>query len=301
MTKFMFVSCIGFESRHLLMPSFWFDLFPLAFLQVSDITTLIVPFIFKLVGAALLWIFGGWLIGLGLRLLRRVMRGGSLDPTLVNYLINIIGVVLKVVLVVAILGFFGIETASFAALLAGAGVAIGAAWSGMLGNFAAGVFLQIFRPISVGDYIEGAGVEGTVDDVSMFVTKITSIDNVMVVVGNGKLFNDNIKNYSATSYRRVDLLAQLDSSADVGKAINLLKQGILNVPNQANGMDADVEVLEFTERGPCLAVRPYANIKDYWQVYFDTNRMIVDVLGNASFPVPRIPVSMQKFQSTSSN
>ena len=205
---------------------FEINLIPLAIVQVSDLATLIIPFIFKLIGAAILWIVGGWLISLSLRLLRRFMKQGTLDPTLVNYLLNIIGVVLKIVLVVAILGFFGIETASFAALLAGAGVAIGAAWSGMLGNFAAGVFLQIFRPISVGDYIEGAGVEGTVDEISMFVTKVKSIDNVMVVIGNGKLFNDNIKNYSATSYRRVDLLAQLDTSADVGKAINLLKAGI---------------------------------------------------------------------------
>ena len=148
--------------------NFEINLIPLAIVQVSDLATLIIPFIFKLIGAAILWIVGGWLISLALRLLRRFMKRGTLDPTLVNYLLNIIGVVLKVVLVVAILGFFGIETASFAALLAGAGVAIGAAWSGMLGNFAAGVFLQIFRPISVGDYIEGAGVEGTVDEISMF-------------------------------------------------------------------------------------------------------------------------------------
>lgn len=283
------------------MSDFEINLIPLAIVQVSDLATLIIPFIFKLIGAAILWIVGGWLISLALRLLRRFMKRGTLDPTLVNYLLNIIGVVLKVVLVVAILGFFGIETASFAALLAGAGVAIGAAWSGMLGNFAAGVFLQIFRPISVGDYIEGAGIEGTVDEISMFVTKVKSIDNVMVVIGNGKLFNDNIKNYSATSYRRVDLLAQLDTSADVGKAINLLKAGILKVPNQTNGIAADIEILKFTERGPCLAVRPYANINNYWQVYFDTNRMINEVLGKAGFPVPRIPVAMQKIQGNSRN
>ncbi|MFM9099902.1 MAG: hypothetical protein ACKOPS_00680, partial [Cyanobium sp.] len=90
---------------------------------------------------------------------RRVLIQGTLDPTLISYLLNILGALLRVVLVVAILGFFGIETASFAALLAGAGVAIGAAWSGMLGNFAAGVVLQIFRPINAGDYIDGGGVE----------------------------------------------------------------------------------------------------------------------------------------------
>jgi small conductance mechanosensitive channel len=222
-----------------------------------------------------------------------MLNQGTLDPTLISYLLNILGALLRVVLVVAILGFFGIETASFAALLAGAGVAIGAAWSGMLGNFAAGVFLQIFRPINPGDYIEGGGVEGTVDEVGMFVTSITSPDNVLHFVGNAKLFGDTIKNYSANPFRRVELVAQLDNSADVAKAISLLKEGVKRVPNQVEGKEADVEVLEFSERGPRLAVRPYTHTANYWQVYFDTNRMIVDVLGKAGFPVPRIPVAMQ--------
>ena len=270
--------------------------FPSVFLVFSfdAVSALIVPFLFKLLGAAALWVVGGWLIGLALRLLKRFFRQGTLDSTLVNYLLSIIGVVLRVVLVVAILGFFGIETTSFAALLAGAGIAIGAAWSGMLGNFAAGVFLQLFRPISVGDYIDGGGVEGTVNEVGMFVTSITSIDNVVNIVGNAKLFGDTIKNYSATPYRRVDLVAQLDNSADVARAITLLKEGIKKVPNQASEIEAEVEVLEFSERGPRLAVRPYAHTSHYWQVYFDANRMIVEVLGQAGFPVPRIPVAMQK-------
>jgi small conductance mechanosensitive channel len=265
----------------------------LALVPALDIAALIVPFLFKLLGAIALWIVGGWLINFALRLLRRVLNQGTLDPTLISYLLNILGALLRVVLVVAILGFFGIETASFAALLAGAGVAIGAAWSGMLGNFAAGVFLQIFRPINAGDYIDAGGVEGTVEEVGMFVTSITSPDNVLHYVGNAKLFGDNIKNYSANPYRRVELVAQLDNSADLGKAISLLKEGVKQVPNQVEGKQADVEVLEFSERGPRLAVRPYTHTANYWQVYFDTNRMIVDVLGQAGFPVPRIPVAMQ--------
>jgi small conductance mechanosensitive channel len=264
-----------------------------ALFSAADVAALIIPFLFKLLGAVALWMAGSWLITLALRLLRRMLNQGTLDPTVINYLLSILGALLRVVLVVAILGYFGIETASFAALLAGAGLAIGAAWSGMLGNFAAGVFLQIFRPINPGDYIDGGGVEGTVDEVGMFVTSITSPDNVRHFVGNAKLFGDNIKNYSANPYRRVELVAQLDNSADVGKAIGLLKEGIKQVPNQVEGMAADVEVLEFSERGPRLAVRPYTHTANYWQVYFDTNRMIVEVLGKAGFPVPRIPVAMQ--------
>ncbi len=268
-------------------------IFSMATPGISLVTDILVPFLFKLLGAVALWMVGGWLIGFALRLLRRMLNRGSLDPTLIGYLLNILGALLRVVLVVAILGFFGIQTASFAALLAGAGVAIGAAWSGMLGNFAAGVFLQIFRPINKGDYVDAGGVEGTVDEVGMFVTAITSPNNVRNYVGNAKLFGDNIKNYSANSYRRVELVAQLDNSADVAQAIALLQAGLLQVPNQVDGKPGDVAVLEFSERGPRLAVRPYTHTANYWQVYFDTNRMIVDVLGKAGFPVPRIPVAMQ--------
>jgi small conductance mechanosensitive channel len=256
------------------------------------IDSLIIPFLFKLAGAVALWIAGGWCIRLAMKLLRRSLVHSRLEPTVITYLINILAAVLRVVLVVAILGFFGIETASFAALLAGAGVAIGAAWSGMLANFAAGAFLQIFRPMSVGDFISGGGVTGTVEEIGMFVTTILAPDNVRHIVPNGKILSDTIQNFSAKPYRRVELVAQLDNSADVERAIAVLKEGIQSVPNQYPGVAADVEVLEFSERGPRLAVRPYTHTDHYWQVYFDTNRMIADVLGRNGFPVPRIPVAM---------
>ena len=252
----------------------------------------VVPFLFKLAGAIALWIVGGWLIQLAMRVMRRTFKQSSLDPTVISYLLNILGALLRVVLVVAILGFFGIQTASFAALLAGVGVAIGAAWSGLLGNFAAGVFLQIFRPISVGDFISGGGVTGTVEEVGMFVTSILSPDNVHNIIPNSKLFGDTIQNFSVQPYRRVDLFAQLDNSADVAKATGLLKKSLAEIPNQSKGMDADVEILEFNERGPKLAVRLYTHTDHYWQVYFDTNRTIAQVLSTNGFPVPRIPVVM---------
>ena len=209
----------------------------------------IVPFVLKLVGAVALWIAGGWLIQMAMRIMRKSLRQSALDATVVAYLINILGAVLRVILVVAILGFFGIQTASFAALLAGAGVAVGAAWSGMLGNFAAGVFLQVFRPFGVGDFITAAGITGTVEEIGMFVTSLLAPDNVRNIVPNGKLFGDTIQNYSVNGYRRVELVAQLDNSADVGRAIALLKEGLKRVPNQFEGMGGDVEVLEFSERG----------------------------------------------------
>ncbi len=258
----------------------------------SLLAPILVPFLFKLAGAIALWIVGTWLIRLALRILRRSFSLGNLDPTLIGFLLNIIGAMLRVVLAVAILGFFGIQTTSFAALLAGAGLAIGAAWSGMLGNFAAGVFLQVFRPVSIGDFVTAGGVTGTVEEIGMFVTSVLAPDNVSHIVPNGKFFGDTIVNYSTHPFRRVELEAQLDSSADVGKAIALLKEAMKAVPNQYEGKEADVELLTFNERGPRLAVRPYTHTDNYWQVYFDTNRVIASTLSGPGFPVPSIPVQM---------
>ena len=258
-----------------------------------QLSTILVPFLFKLAGAVGIWIVCIWLIKLVLRVLRRSFSHARLDPTLISFLLNVLGALLRVVLAVAILGFFGIETASFAALLAGAGVAIGAAWSGMLGNFAAGVFLQVFRPVSKGDFVCGGGVTGTVEEIGMFVTLIQAPDNVRHIVPNGKFFGDTIVNYSSFPYRRVELEAQLDHAADVGKAIAVLKQALAAVPNQHPGMPADVELLSFSERGPRLAVRPYTHTDHYWQVYFDSNRVIADTLAGHGFPVPRVPLSVE--------
>jgi len=260
--------------------------------RLDSLDDILIQFLIKLAGALALWIVGTWLIRFSLKVLRRAFAKSSLDPTLIGFLLNILGALLRVVLAVAILGFFGIQTTSFAALLAGAAVAIGAAWSGMLGNFAAGVFLQLFRPVSNADFVSGGGVTGTVEEVGMFVTTILSLDNVRHIVPNAKFFGDTIVNYSSHPFRRVDLVAQLDNSADVSRAIALLKEGLKQIPNQHPGMPADVEILEFSERGPRLAVRPYTNNEHYWQVYFDTNRVIVEVLSRNGFPVPRIPVAM---------
>ena len=255
----------------------------------------VIPFLFKLAGAVALWIIGGWLIRFALKFIRRMLLGGGrLDATVIAYIVNILGALLRIVLVVAILGFFGIQTASFAALLAGAGVAIGVAWGGMLSDFAAGVFLQIFRPFSVGDFVEAGGITGTVHEVGMFVSSVDTPDNVKKIIPNSKIFGGIITNYSSLPYRRVELVAQLDNTADVEKAILLLKQGMQAVPHQYPGKPADVELLEFSERGPRLAVRPYTHTDTYWDVYFATNRKIVEVLSSNGFPVPRIPMQIAK-------
>ena len=253
-------------------------------------TATIVPFVtalaIKVLGAIVLYVIGRWLIGFAVKIMSRVLTARNFDPTLQRYLANIVAVVLNVVLVVAILGYFGMQTTSFAALLAGVGLAVGAAWSGLLGNFAAGAFLIIFRPYKVGDYVVAGGIEGTVTEIGLFNTVITSPDNVQTIVGNGKVSNDTIKNFSSHSYRRVDRTAQLAFGVDPLDAIARLKPALAAIPNVVVTPAPDVEIIDFNERGTVLAVRPYCNTKDYWQVYFDTNRLIAATFGTAGYPAP---------------
>ncbi|MCY1297545.1 Small-conductance mechanosensitive channel [compost metagenome] len=202
-----------------------------------------------------------------------------------RYVGSIISVTLNILLVIGILGYFGVQTTSLAALIAAAGVAIGMAWSGLLANLAAGVFLIVLRPFKVGDVITAGGVTGTVMEIGLFATSINTPDNVLTLVGNNKIFSDNIQNYSHNPFRRVELKAQLSGAADYQAAIALLKQRIATIPNVAEDPAVDVEILEFNLVGPVLAVRPYCHNDHYWQVYFDTNRTIKDALG-IDFPAP---------------
>jgi small conductance mechanosensitive channel len=243
-------------------------------------------FALKVVGAIILWIIGRKLISIARGLVVRSLKY-PFDQTVASYIGTAVSVVLNIVLIIAILGFFGIETTSFAALLAGVGIAIGAAWSGLLANLAAGVFLLILRPFKVGDFISAGGVLGTVNEIALFVTTITTLDNVRTFVGNGKILGDNIQNFTANPYRRVDLVAQLDNSVGHADAIRLFKERLRRIPNVVAEPGPDVEILTFTPLGPVLAVRPYCHNDHYWQVYFDTNRAIREVGGDANFPAPQ--------------
>lgn len=240
----------------------------------------------KILIALAVWIVGRALIGMAVRMIQRGLGRQKVDATLVRYMGNIVTVALNIALVVGILGYFGLETTSFAAILAAAGVAIGMAWSGLLSNFAAGAFLVVLRPFKAGDFVTAAGVTGTVEEVGLFVTTLTTPDNIHTYVGNNKIFSDTIQNFSASPYRRVDRTAQLDHSVDHKNAIRLLKEGLSKIPNVMTAPAPDVEILDFTLAGPVLAVRPYCHTDHYWQVYFDTNRLIRESFGDAGFPAP---------------
>ena len=240
----------------------------------------------KVAGALALWIVGRLLIRFACRMLSRALHNQRFDPTLSRYLETGLSLVLNVALVVAILGFFGVETTTFAALLAAGGIAIGVAWGGLLANFAAGAFLVFLRPFKVGDFVTAGGVTGTVDAIGLFGTTINTPDNVLTIVGNNKVFSDTIQNFSANPYRRVDLIATINNAVDHNEAIRLLKARVAGIPNVLQTPPPDIDILQFTPAGPQLCVRPYCANQHYWQVYFDTNRVIREAFGEAGYPAP---------------
>jgi len=240
----------------------------------------------KVLGAIALWIIGVWLIRLAMRLLTRSLERQKVDLTHIRYVVSGVTILLKIVLIISILGYFGIQTTTFAALLAAIGIAIGAAWGGLLANLAAGAFLVFLKPFKIGDLISAAGILGTVREVGLFVTSIDTLDNIRTYVGNNKLFSDNIQNFTANPFRRVDLMAQLNHGTDHRAAIRLLKERLAKIPNALPEPAPDVEILQFNLAGPVLAVRTYCHNDHYWQVYFDTNRVIRESFGEAQFAVP---------------
>ena len=156
----------------------------------------VIAFALKVAGAVVLYIIGRWLIGLVASLINKALERQKVEPTVIRYIGNTISVALNVLLVIGILGYFGVETTSFAALIAALGIAIGAAWGGLLSNFAAGAFILVLRPFKVGDYVLAGDVEGTVRAVGLFTTAIDTPDNVNTMVGNAKVMNGTIKNFS---------------------------------------------------------------------------------------------------------
>ena len=253
---------------------------------VQNTVTTLVAVGWKVAGALLLWLVGRWLISLAVRMMTRTLAAHQFDATLTRYLQTGISLLLNIALIVALLGYFGVETTTFAALLAAGGVAIGVAWGGLLANFAAGAFLVFLRPFKVGDFVSAGGVTGTVDAVGLFGTTINTPDNVLTIVGNNKIFSDNIQNFSANPYRRVDLTATISHAVDHRTAMRLLTERVSQIPNVLATPPPQIDVLQFTPAGPLLCVRPHCRNEHYWQVYFDTNRTIREAFEAAGFPAP---------------
>lgn len=239
----------------------------------------------KIISALLIWFVGRWAIKLVAKIFSRILeKGQRVDRTLVLYIREIISWLLTLLLILSIFGIFGIQTTSFAALLAGLGLAVGTAWGGLLAHFAAGVFIQLMRPFKVGDTITAAGINGVVTDIGVFTTTIIAAGNVQTIVGNNKIFSDTIQNFSALPYRRIDCSITIPYSIDPQEAMNRFKEAICAIPNVRTNPVPSISIAEFTVDGTRLSICPFAAPENYSQVQSDSTKAIAQVIRSIGTP-----------------
>ncbi|OZV71147.1 mechanosensitive ion channel family protein [Winogradskyella aurantia] len=240
----------------------------------------------KLIGAILIWLIGNWVIKALIKGIRRAMEKSNYDESLKKFLLNLINWVFKIVLIIVVLGAVGVETTSFAAILAAAGLAIGLALQGSLSNFAGGVLIMIFKPFKIGDLIEAQGEIGVVKQIEIFTTKLTGLSNKEIIIPNGAISNGNIVNYSTEGTRRVDLVIGVSYDADIKQTKEVLMNVLTSHPKVLTEPVPTVNVLELADSSVNFAVRPWSKVEDYWEVYFDITQNTKLELDKAGIEIP---------------
>lgn len=240
----------------------------------------------KIIGAILIWIIGSWIIRRILKVTSKLMNKKNYDESLKGFLSNLLSVILKVLLVLTILGTLGVETTSFAAILAATGLAIGMALQGSLSNFAGGVMLMIFKPFKIGDLIEGQGIIGVVNDIQIFTTKLITPEGKEAIIPNGTLSNGNIINFSTTDNLRVDLVVGVDYNTNIKEAKGVILETLLSDENVMKNPAPTVAVSELADSSINLVVRPHTTVDKYWDVYFNSLENIKTALDNAGIEIP---------------
>jgi small conductance mechanosensitive channel len=247
--------------------------------------------------AAIAILLIGWIAAKGIRkIMRRMLQRARIDETLVSFVSSVSYVGVMAFVVIAALGQLGVQTASFVVVLGSAGLAVGLALQGSLANFAAGVLMIIFRPFKVGDYIEGGGVAGVVEEIGIFTTELKSPDNKKIIVPNGKMTGDNIVNYTAKEIRRVDIVAGVSYKDDLEKVKNVLADILEKDDRVLKDPAPTIGVLELADSSVNFVVRPWVKTENYWDVFFATQESIKKQFDSEgiSIPFPQQDVHIHK-------
>jgi len=255
--------------------------------NVADqLTFFVTTYGIKVIGAIIILILGRIAAGIGRKVVRKVLEKSKTDPAVISFVGSMIYFLILIFAVLAALAKFGIQTASFVAILGAAGFAIGFALQGSLANFAAGVLILVLRPFKVGNFIDGAGVAGTVKDIQLFTTVLATPDNVKIMVPNGKLFGDTIKNFSGFDTRRVDLVIGIGYTSDIQKAYDVLMNLIKEDTRILSEPPTNIAVSELADSSVNFVVRPWVKRQDYWGVKFDLTRKIKEAFDENGIEIP---------------
>lgn len=257
---------------------------------------LIVLYGTKVVLALAIFFIGKWAAKFVAGLLEKGMNSRAVDKTITIFVRNIVYYILMVVIVIAVLGQVGVQTASFIAIIGAAGLAVGFALQGSLSNFAAGVLLILFRPCRVGDFVEAGGAAGVVSDISIFATTILTGDNKTITVANASIMGGNIVNYSTQPERRIDMIVGVSYEADLQQVKDELKAIAEADERVLKTKDVTIGVAELADSSVNLVFRPWVNSGDYWPTKFDLTEKIknrFDELG-IGIPYPQMDVHVRQ-------
>lgn len=250
----------------------------------------------NLLGAIIIYIVGRFIIKQLGRLLARILEKRKLEISVQTFLRSLVSILLNLILAFAIVSRLGVETTSFAALLASAGVAIGMALSGNLSNFAGGLIILVFKPFKVGDYIEGRNANGTVREIQIFHTILTTVDNKVIYVPNGALSSNAITNYSKQETRRAEWVFGVEYGEDFEKVKAVLQRIIDADPRILKDPAPMIALGALSASSVDIKVRAWAKTADYWDVYFDMNKIVYDTFNKEGigFPFPQLTVHQAK-------
>ncbi len=253
----------------------------------DNIVEILAGYAMSILMALVVFLVGKWIVRRITNLLVSVLRKiNGMDETLVKFLENIVYYILMIVVILAALSELGIETTSFMAILGAAGLAIGLALQGSLGNFASGVMIILFKPFKVGDVVTAAGVTGSVQEVSIFNTVMITPDNQKIIVPNSAITNDSITNINANPTRRVDLVVGIGYDDDIKKAKNVLNSIVEADERVLKEKGITVAVSELADSSVNFVVRAWVNTPDYWAVKFDLTETIKITFDNEGISIP---------------
>ena len=240
----------------------------------------------KVVGAIVILVLGRIAAGLARRVVERILTKAKQEPSIVSFVGNLTYVFILTFAVVATLAKFGVQTASFVAVLGAVGFAIGFALQGSLANFAAGVLILVLRPFKLGDFIDAAGVAGTVKEIQLFNTVLATPDNIKIFAPNSKIFGNIIKNISGYDTRRIDLVVGISYDSSIQKALDVLTKLVEEEQRILPEPAPQIAVLNLGDSSVDFVVRPWVKSQDYWSTRFDLTRKIKEAFDDNDIEIP---------------
>ncbi len=268
---------------------------------IGELTDKAVSFGLKILAALAIYLLGAWAIRKIRGIVATIFERKNTDAAIASFVLSIISIALTILLVIVTIGAVGIDTTSIAALLAGGGMAIGMALNGTVQNFAGGIMIIAFKPFKAGDYIQAQGFEGTVTEVNIVSTKLTTVDNRCIIIPNGVLSNGTVNNFSHNDFRRVDWSVNVEYGSSIEETKNVLMNILKNdkrILDKSNGGSADpfVALSSLSDSSIVFVMRAWVKASDYWDVNFEVNEKIYNELpaNGIKFPFSQLDVHVHQ-------